>query len=81
MNYEMVIVPHTGKTHPYMSQCIQCAQTLVPQFEIKNHYGSHDAGFTDYEGVLKMCSACILPHLELNDVYVDFKEPVVIGWN
>lgn len=85
MNYEMVLIPMNYQQHMITgstcrSSCILCEEELVDVESFTNVEGDNPQN-TDYEGKLKMCVPCTMPHLELVQDVVDFQEPVVIGWN
>lgn len=83
MSYELVLVPMDYKKHikpeNNHSTCALCSDELELIDEFLNVAGM-PKGRTDYEGLFSVCPQCGTPHLELVSGDVDFKGPVLIGW-
>ncbi|ARO21465.1 hypothetical protein B2J90_29155 (plasmid) [Bacillus tropicus] len=85
MSYELMLIPMDYKKHlkgegtKATSSCIMCGSELALIDEFTNVAGMPQS-HTDYEGIFSVCPQCTTPHLELLSGVVDFKGPVLIGW-
>lgn len=85
MSYELVVIPMDYKKHlvekptTTYSTCTMCSEPLELIDEFVNVAGM-PLTRTDYEGLFSICPQCTTPHLELISGEVDFKGPVLIGW-
>ena len=80
MAYELVLIPmdYTKHLNHDESHCVMCGQKLAVIDEFMNVPSMPDLD-TNFEGLFSICEECTTPHLELLSE-VDFKGPVLIGW-
>lgn len=61
------------------SSCAMCNEDLELIDEFVNVAGMPQTQ-AEYQGLFSVCSHCFTPHLELLSGEVEFKGPVLIGW-
>ncbi|MFE4029215.1 hypothetical protein ACFX4N_23960 [Priestia sp. YIM B13551] len=87
MSYELVVIPMDYSKHIKQkrnqtisySSCVLCDEELELLDEFINVAGIPQAR-TEYEGLFSICPLCGTAHLELLSQEVEFKGPVLIGW-
>ncbi|PFK99938.1 hypothetical protein COJ01_17995 [Priestia megaterium] len=85
MSYELVLVPMDYTKHlrqvgaTNQSTCTMCNNDLELIEEFLNVAGMPHTK-TEFESIFSICPDCGTAHLELVSGIVDFKGPVLIGW-
>ncbi|MEX3713493.1 hypothetical protein ABFV99_13910 [Cytobacillus horneckiae] len=87
MSYELVLIPmvYTGhlietglNSH---SKCVMCQEGDLQLLDEFINIAGIIHPKAEYEGIFSICPECSTAHLELLTGSVDFKGPILIGWD